>query len=1502
MCQGDISLIINIDRTLNTGAVSSSWSGNGVRSAARYSSYLTNMLIALSGVSLPECVRDDCINQMDADGILDDARPSRDLRRPDLSELVEGDDNVSRRSFLRSMHMPEDLKETCIICMSGPNLADGPLEARCTNCRAKTHARCWNNLWVHNGPQAGEDEKDPQANAAPDYRCPNCRHRPIVRAEAYNPDAWRVRFRFPPEAKREEVMEVRLLDGEELVVHPWVLFLSKTPCQRIAGQIPLYRLVAKIQNRNVPLILRAMREDELPIGSWGPIYRVRTGVGPYWPETWANPDLVRRVGFSVIRNLFGSSDFNHDWCVNQMLALIGREVPLWQYAESHCRQFIQSNEALSYYRSYLMDMTKKKEEAERLKWVKQQLSGPLRGIDIQWFYFFFEHMALVQTLCAVLFVSLFPLSIRLIYGNPTNPFRWTFSGFIWYFLFRLARFCGYLYFEEMPRLRVLNSLKIWKTCSHHIVPPPISVRAKLSIPRKYDVACPTENGVEVYGCIISNSPVAIPNQCAHDVARGLQIRMLFDRPDDILGPRLYAFAREWLANVVWAPWVWYSRVDWLSSCTPSRREQVLTEDNGGGVLLMNWASSIFTKAEAYVGKTWLSFKPRIIQCRSAALLLETCWYFYSLYKWYAKTFSKEKRLVFGPNCNALELGTIVEDMFGEGYVYEADASNWDGSVTNTMLQIEMFFLSTIALFRPPWLEQMLENWTRTSGAAKGITFLCDWARRSGDFWTTLFNTMLNMICTDFIWSHVWRRVPALPCVPVRRIDNVRRGVFAGDDNFFNVYSKMDMDLIIELYQDIGLKIEIIERTNWRELEFCSGKFYLTHRGVKWGLKPFRQLSKFGINFGRHSKRKFRSLLYGNAMSMLPIAGHVPVFGVFLRSIVRTASERGVLLIEDKREEWQINDTVIDEIHPEEELEFMRRYGYTEFEYQKLVAWAESVHIDDFPYALDDELFFRGAMVDCGWKEQPTLSHKNHALWYEAEERKTLSRGVEVRLPSLCFAVEQFDWFPLVEELLCYIFPLYGFLFFATFEFYLGSVYAPVGHGLLYLLGQHVGWLARLSLHLFWNAYVQRSLNLRKLYKERQVRRDGNESKASRLWFSTAAWRKPEVFIFILDCVGFVNNRLTRYAKILSKGGLPSALYVQIRRTKKTVVVVKKRSAPRKNKRKNRRQRVGTMHPSVIGKINPFLASCNGMRSPDNFGYPTATAVCRAAFELPTASVNGFTAELFTPFVNTGAYASPTGWTGSTITWNAGGATAYPMPQVGALAGLSTLYRTVGWGIRITTDLSLTSAQGHLWVCHYPLDMRSTFPYYEAPTTEASIAQMPLSEKFSLVELAERPLIVPGRAFDDAIYRFRDSSNQSESVSNAFLESAAGWCGICVFVVGAPGSAASVLNVELINHIEYIQDNASVYGFIDAVPGIYDEKAMELGSRVEGMAPVGLIESAVDSVSSCIEVAGRLVAGGVRVAGAMARAYSTAGQAFGKRGFLRGPANSPFAAIEYKDGY
>ncbi len=317
---------------------------------------------------------------------------------------------------------------------------------------------------------------------------------------------------------------------------------------------------------------------------------------------------------------------------------------------------------------------------------------------------------------------------------------------------------------------------------------------------------------------------------------------------------------------------------------------------------------------------------------------------------------------------------------------------------------------------------------------------------------------------------------------------------------------------------------------------------------------------------------------------------------------------------------------------------------------------------------------------------------------------------------------------------------------------------------------------------------------------------------------------------------------------------------------------------------------------TLAKTNPFLGAVNGVRAPDEFGYPTATAVMRGATSMAT-DATGYAVRAFLPTTQYYSY-TPASNTSGTVTWS-GGSSAAPA-QYTALSNLASVARIVGWGVRITTELSLTSASGHLWVAHVPFDAYNNYPWSAFPSSENGVAALPLSEKFSLAEAAEAPIVVSGRSFDDGCFRFRDVLAGSAVATTASIESTNGWCAIIVFCSAGANTSVTALNVEFVYHLEYLQNGQTLYGFIDTLPGAYDPVALQQSAIVESMAPAATIDTAVNTVEKAAATVGRVMNSAYSVMSSIAPAMAMAGRMAASRGYFRDPSMSPFKPmIKYR---
>lgn len=302
---------------------------------------------------------------------------------------------------------------------------------------------------------------------------------------------------------------------------------------------------------------------------------------------------------------------------------------------------------------------------------------------------------------------------------------------------------------------------------------------------------------------------------------------------------------------------------------------------------------------------------------------------------------------------------------------------------------------------------------------------------------------------------------------------------------------------------------------------------------------------------------------------------------------------------------------------------------------------------------------------------------------------------------------------------------------------------------------------------------------------------------------------------------------------------------------------------------------------AVAQHNPFALRAGGAKIPDMCTYPTATARQRAVTLLSSDS-GGYCAEAFLPEIATYRYV-PLNTSFGTITWSGG--TSIGLPNLSGFATQAAMYRICGWGIRMTTDLSLFQASGHVYVGQFAENyFTDTVGFTQFPTTEAGFEQSPCVVKVSLSELAQRPIMVASHIQDSGICNFRDVNGPTGTIKSVYA--GGGWPAIVVFGSGLPVSSA-VLNIEVIYHLEYIVD-PNAYGIVDSMPFPYNPQLIAAVTQVSVSEPVayleldekedkdiiGRIESFVDSASANFSRTSNLLAKSAALANGVSRAYNS----------------------------
>jgi hypothetical protein len=260
-------------------------------------------------------------------------------------------------------------------------------------------------------------------------------------------------------------------------------------------------------------------------------------------------------------------------------------------------------------------------------------------------------------------------------------------------------------------------------------------------------------------------------------------------------------------------------------------------------------------------------------------------------------------------------------------------------------------------------------------------------------------------------------------------------------------------------------------------------------------------------------------------------------------------------------------------------------------------------------------------------------------------------------------------------------------------------------------------------------------------------------------------------------------------------------------------------------------------PGVVGIINPFDPTAEGLKLPDATAYPSLPFHVKSYFAFSTSATTGAFAASLLPF---GSYAFevPASVTaGGAMTW-ALADTASTVTNWSSYVSAMQLYRTVVGGVKVIITSALLSTQGKLVVCHTPIDniiSQGGNTYF--PTNLSQMINMPYSEEYALSELTEEELIIPFRRYSDVSEHYRDVIfPQPATLSSISEENACGWCAITICLVGAQLTAPVSVDLEHIIICEGLELGTDTI-LVTTPAASFDPAAMSAIYQVNQAMPV-----------------------------------------------------------------
>jgi len=480
--------------------------------------------------------------------------------------------------------------------------------------------------------------------------------------------------------------------------------------------------------------------------------------------------------------------------------------------------------------------------------------------------------------------------------------------------------------------------------------------------------------VEIFGCT-TEGDMAYPTQSNANLEAALRIRCAFDRPTNEDTEReLYVFGK-FVIDLMDEIDVSYEEEPRLETykhlCSKYGKNRA--DD------LMQWFDvalddrdiwyELFVKAEAYKGKNADNAKPRMIWKPTDKLLVKLGLIWSKISKGLQKHFSKDSNFYYTSGGTPADLGNFAETMSQFVHKYEADVSNWDGSLIKVMLMLEVYFLRNKTVgWDPAILTWVIANYYKRWGKSKDgklIFKMLDSARMSGSHQTSPMNTLLNIIITLFVLYKEGVRLGEWVEGDFMKVTKVVKGMFMGDDNTVATDLSFDPNRIIGTYKELGMTVVLEEREEMSDVGYCSGYFVPVGQHLLYQNMPFKILTNIGVNHGKHPTKLHKSLLYGQAKGLLTSGGAMPVLGDLLRAIVEDAESKNIKIRVDNRAEnpYRITGGCVYEPTVETYQWFSDKYCIPLADVYLLSESVRNMTLDMFPCTLQSPLLSRGLAVD-----------------------------------------------------------------------------------------------------------------------------------------------------------------------------------------------------------------------------------------------------------------------------------------------------------------------------------------------------------------------------------------------------------------------------------------------------------------------------------------------------------------------------------------------------------
>jgi len=331
----------------------------------------------------------------------------------------------------------------------------------------------------------------------------------------------------------------------------------------------------------------------------------------------------------------------------------------------------------------------------------------------------------------------------------------------------------------------------------------------------------------------------------------------------------------------------------------------------------------FVKVENNVYRTPLGRKekaPRLIQGAPPEFIVLVGPYIAALQAYIKKKWNVNNYVCFTSGVKTTKTAKFV-DVPG-WTILEDDVSAWDASIGPDLCRFEVWFVKQFGAPRSV-VDLMRANVDTHGVTAHGIKYKVPGGRKSGDPYTSVFNSVLNGL------MHVWIYHQHVQC-PFPQLRSKIKMLVQGDDNLCVHEPTATPVPWAAKMRELGFEAEAITRSSLYEAEFCSSRIYPTSKGLNFGPKPGRVLNKIGYFVQPPHNFKPLELLRGVALGLFPACSFIPPLRAYIDRCLQITS--GITVPDHIRRlvyeyEWKMKAVPADPV-PETYCELDRVYGWS----------------------------------------------------------------------------------------------------------------------------------------------------------------------------------------------------------------------------------------------------------------------------------------------------------------------------------------------------------------------------------------------------------------------------------------------------------------------------------------------------------------------------------------------------------------------------------------------